>query len=104
MESIRRERKAAGLTMKELAAKIGCAESTISHYETGRNEPDFATLNAIADALGCTVERLLGLPEKPRDFTDFTFAMHHAEKDLTENDKAILLQMAQRLAEASRGK
>jgi transcriptional regulator with XRE-family HTH domain len=36
------------------------AESTISKYETGTNEPDLRTLASIADALSVTIDELLG--------------------------------------------
>lgn len=41
---IRSLRKARGITMNELERIVGVVESTISHYEVGRREPDFETL------------------------------------------------------------
>ena len=102
MERLRSARKAAGMTMKELGQKVGCAEATISHYELGRNEPPQEVLIKMAEVLGVSVSWLMGVDEKPIEFSDFTFAMHGAERDLTEHDKEILLQMAQRLADANR--
>lgn len=60
MNRIRESRKAKSLTMKELAQKIGVVESTVSMYETGKREPDYATLGKIADALNVTIDYLLG--------------------------------------------
>ena len=37
------------LSQAELADKLGVAKSTISMYEVGKREPDFETLEAIAD-------------------------------------------------------
>ena len=37
------------LSQSELADKLGVAKSTISMYEVGKREPDFETLEAIAD-------------------------------------------------------
>lgn len=104
MERLREARKAAGLTMKELGYRVGLAESTISHYETGRHEPPYEILTAMAKILDVSVNYLLGVEEKPVEFSDFTYAMHGAEQDLTENDKQILLQMAQKLADANKRK
>ena len=47
--NIRSARKAANMTMKELGARIGLAESTISQYETGKRDPDNTTLLMIAE-------------------------------------------------------
>lgn len=48
---IKEKRKAAGLTQKQLAQKIGKAEITIRQYESGARSPDFETKLAIANVL-----------------------------------------------------
>ena len=40
-EVIKQARKKAGLTQKELAIAIGCAEVTIRQYESNRREPSY---------------------------------------------------------------
>lgn len=60
MNNIRTRRRALGLTMKQLASTVGVTEAAISHYETGRREPDHDMLLSIANALGVTVDYLLG--------------------------------------------
>lgn len=60
MNRIREKRKALGLTLKQLGAVIGVSEGGMSHYETGRREPDPDTLKRIATALGVSVDYLLG--------------------------------------------
>lgn len=89
--------------MKELAEKVGVTESTVSLYESGKREPSQTVLKAIAAVLGCSADYLLEIEEKPVEMSDFTFAMHGMERDLTEHDKAVLLQMAQTLKDARRG-
>ncbi len=42
-------RKSENMTQQELADSIGVAKSTISMYENGQREPDFETLEALAD-------------------------------------------------------
>lgn len=42
-------RKQDELTQQQLANKLGIKKSTISMYENGKREPDFETLEAIAD-------------------------------------------------------
>lgn len=57
-ENIRRFRKEARLTQKELAAKCGFAEITIRQYETEKREPRAEQLKKIADALGISPAEL----------------------------------------------
>jgi ribosome-binding protein aMBF1 (putative translation factor) len=45
-------RKAAGLTQKELAARMGTTASAIARLEAGGTSPTFATLERLAAALG----------------------------------------------------
>lgn len=59
MIRIREKRRAMGMTMKELGRLVGVSEAAISHYETGRREPDPGMLKRIADVLGVTTDYLL---------------------------------------------
>lgn len=53
-------RKKNGLTQRELAQKLGLAESTISMYELGKREPEFETAEIIADYFNVDMNFLLG--------------------------------------------
>lgn len=57
-ERIRKARKAAKLTLQQLAERIGKTKSAIVNYEKGDRTPDDATIAAIADALGVLPESL----------------------------------------------
>lgn len=103
MKRIKERREQIDLTQRELAEAVGVAVPTISMYENGKREPDGQTMTRLASVLGCSVDYLLGVDEKPVEMSDFTFAMHGMERDLTEHDKAVLLQMAQTLKDARRG-
>lgn len=59
MLKLRELRKNCGLTMKELGAEIGVAESTISQYETGKRQPDYETLLKLGEFFGVSVDYLL---------------------------------------------
>lgn len=61
---IREVRKLNGMTMKQLGAEIGVAESTVSQYETGKREPDNETLLRIGELFNVTVGYLLGAEEQ----------------------------------------
>ena len=55
---LRRLRKQDGLTQADLAARLGVAKSTISMYECGNREPDFETLEALADLFNVDMDFL----------------------------------------------
>lgn len=54
---LRAQRQALGLTMREVAAKIGerTTAQTLAYYETGKRRPSIDYLEAWAAALGLTV-------------------------------------------------
>lgn len=58
-DNIKKYRKLARITQVQLAEKIQKSESTVRKYEANNVKPDFAVLNDIADALGCTLMDLL---------------------------------------------
>lgn len=60
----KRLRMSSGLTQAEFAEKIGISRSTIGMYETGAREPDFETLEAIADFFNVDIDYLLGRTDK----------------------------------------
>ena len=57
---IRELRRAKGITMKQLGANFGLAESTISQYENGKRQPDNDTLIKLSSFFGVTVGYILG--------------------------------------------
>lgn len=58
-EQLRKARKAAGKTQKEVAAFLGVTESTYCGYETGKRQPDAIKLNKISRFLGVSGDVLL---------------------------------------------
>ena len=61
-------RKAAKMTQKELANKVGCAEITIRQYEGGKNIPKADTRIALANALGVSYADLFVPDQTPLVF------------------------------------
>lgn len=57
-------RAAFGLRQDELAQKLGISRSRIGMYETGQREPDFETLEKLADFFNVDVDYLLGRTSK----------------------------------------
>lgn len=60
----KRLRSSSGLTQAEMAEKLGISRSTIGMYETGAREPDFETLEKIADFFNVDIDYLLGRTDK----------------------------------------
>lgn len=57
-------RKSFGLTQDEYANKLDVSRSTIGMYENGSREPDYETLEAIADFFNVDTDYLLGRTTK----------------------------------------
>ncbi len=62
-ERIRALRKERHITQTELGNIIGLAKTTISGYETDNSEPDYETLNKLANYFEVSVDYLLGRTE-----------------------------------------
>lgn len=57
-------RKSKGLTQDELAKRLKISRSTIGMYENGSREPDFETIELIADFFNVDIDYLLGRTDK----------------------------------------
>ncbi len=53
-------REKSGLTQQQLADKLNISRSAIGMYENGEREPNFETLEAIADVFNVDMNYLLG--------------------------------------------
>lgn len=60
----KRLRTSCGLTQNDMADRLGVSKSTISMYENGNREPDFETLERIADFFNVDIDYLLGRTDK----------------------------------------
>lgn len=60
-------RKLAGLSQRELAARMNLKPSTVSGYESGTYDPKSDGLIKIATICGVTVDYLLGLTDDPHE-------------------------------------
>ena len=58
--ALKKLRNNKGITQAELATALGVGKSTISLYEVGRREPDFESLEAIADYFNVPMADLVG--------------------------------------------
>ncbi len=63
-QRIRKARQRKGWTQAELGLRTGLRESMICKYELGYHTPSIKHLSRIADALGVSVDYLLGRESK----------------------------------------
>ena len=63
LPGIRPRRRAAGMTLEELAAAVGCTLQAVSCWERGQTLPTADRLPQLARALGCTIDELYTEPE-----------------------------------------
>ena len=67
MNGIRELREAAGMSQAALGEKLGGLHSnTIKNWEQGNSEPRSSDIIAMTEIFGCSVERVMGLPEDAR--------------------------------------
>ena len=60
-ERIKEQRYLSGLTLKEIADKIGVSEATVQRYESGRiTVIPYESIEKLADIFGCTPGYLMG--------------------------------------------
>lgn len=59
-EKLKKRREELGLSQTDLAGKVYLSQQLISAYELGVRTPGMETLSALADALDCSTDYLLG--------------------------------------------
>ena len=59
-EHMRKARKAAGLSIPELAFKAGVSVGCLGSLECGTNNGNITTLELLADALGLSIDEYIG--------------------------------------------
>ena len=59
-------RTASGKTQLEIAQLLGITRAAYSNIEAGRREPDFESLNTLADHFGVSVDYLMGREQKEK--------------------------------------
>jgi len=102
-EQLLKKRK---ITPYRVSKETGVPQSTLSDWKRGRSVPKTEKLQKIADYLNVSVDYLLGNEQKgrassldekkPEDITldDFTYAFLDESKELTDENKQKLLEMA----------
>ncbi|MBN2910803.1 helix-turn-helix transcriptional regulator [Polycladomyces sp. WAk] len=93
-------REKAGLTQEQLAQKIGISRAALAKYEKSRREPDFETLDKIADFFNVSVDYLLGRnKEREKETIDIKEALENKSKVATWEGKELTEEQRQALKE-----
>ncbi|MBO5969523.1 MAG: helix-turn-helix transcriptional regulator [Clostridia bacterium] len=85
-------RQSMNLTQPQLAERIGVSRSAISMYELGSREPDFETLEAIADFFNVDMNYLVGGENVDTD--ESLIILNRNARNLSPEDRKKLLDVA----------
>ncbi len=88
----------AGYTQDGLAEALGLSRSTVSMYENGNREPDFETLEKIADFFNVDMNYLLGSSTKTTVIQgNFEPSYEDVEQLIARNGKEFSTEQKMRL-------
>lgn len=87
------------MTQTELANALDISRSAVGMYENGEREPDFQTLEAIADFFNVDMNRLLGKSGLSREILENNYYIDDEVAELAQQiyedpDKRILFSAA----------
>lgn len=91
-----------GLSQKEVAEYLGISQPAYANYERQAREADYDTLKKLSDFFDVSVDYILGRTEQKQNditFDDFAYAMYNESKELTDDQKAMVLSMAKSFKE-----
>jgi len=86
LTALRKERK---LTQQEVADALKISRGTYGHYEIGRREPDYKTLQQFAEFFGVTTDYLLGRDQYPDVNVSFELHEGAAIKSMEDIDYVL---------------
>lgn len=91
--TIRKER---GMSQLQLAEKLSISKQAISNYERGTREPDYVTLEAIADVLNVPMSMLISSEDQKKALDAlYDDPATQARQDLLDDpDRRALLNLA----------
>ena len=93
--------KERGKSATGVAIELNIARSTVANWKKTGTTPQVDILHKIADYFGVSVDYLLEKDKSPAEaedkitFDDFTYAMYNHSADLTDEEKKMLLEMAE---------
>src|SRR5215475_15436652 len=87
-QRLRHLRRAHGLTLADLGARVGRAPSALSLLENGRREPKLSLIEALAKALSVAPDELLR-PQPPSRRAQLEIALEEAQRDPVFRDLGL---------------
>ena len=109
-ERIKERRLQLGLTLEEVAQKIGVKRPTVFRYESGVINIKLSTIKKLAEALQTTPEDLMGwqedkTPKKAEppkeEFDPKVMMLARGMSKLSDEKKNILLQLVQSMSDSA---
>ncbi|MBN2879882.1 MAG: helix-turn-helix transcriptional regulator [Clostridia bacterium] len=95
MKNLRKVRKEHGMTMKDLAVKIGVSESAISQYENDKRQPGYETLIELCRIFNVSADYLLGIEESEEfSITEEDLELLKIYKTAKQSDKQHINALA----------
>lgn len=100
-ENIKRLRREANMTQKELANKLDISVSNVTKYEKGQLEPSLTVIHKLCIIFNISADELLNTYTKTTTLSDdfINFVIHKYKLDINVNnifdkDKELLLNLA----------
>ena len=81
------------VTQKDLAKKLNIAPTTLNGYISNKREPDLETLKNIAQALGVTVDYLLGVEGGMIDLSAKEEALIWQLRRMTPSQRDVVVEL-----------
>lgn len=97
-DRLRAARERRNLSQTDLSKITGLQPSAISHFETAKRAPSFDNLKRLADALGVSIDYLLGRSASPDVSTPQAEQIFRNFSQMSADDQQTLAAMAQILA------
>ena len=94
-ETLKKMRKAKGVTQEELAEILGVERSTVGKYESTETIPSVDVLNRIASYFDVSIDYLLGREQAPISSFKETLKKSRDEKGLSQKALADILGVSQ---------
>lgn len=98
-------RKREGYSQQELSEKLSVSRSAISMYESGKREPDYETLEELADFFNVNMSTLLGKSDveniKPNAHSGIELNPDYF--NLSKENKALIDSMIEKLLKSQSG-
>ena len=94
---LKKLRKNANLTQIEFAKKFNIANGTVGNWESGNRQPDYETLNKIAEFFNVSIDYLLCRTDTPKpssldeQLSGVDFALWSEAKDMTDSEKQDII-------------